>query len=71
MEEILELDERPAENDHPLVCFDEKSVELHAAVRAPIAMQPNHPNDATMHTNAVARATCFCSWHPKPGSVTR
>ena len=32
MEEILELYERPAENARPLVCFDEKSVELHAEV---------------------------------------
>jgi hypothetical protein len=42
LEEILELYERPVENNRPVVCFDEKSVELHAEVRAPIPVQPHH-----------------------------
>jgi hypothetical protein len=37
---ILDLYERPYDPLHPLVCFDEKSKELHAEVRLPVRMQP-------------------------------
>jgi hypothetical protein len=37
---ILDLYERPYDPRHPLVCFDEKSKELHAEVRSPVRMQP-------------------------------
>jgi hypothetical protein len=43
MEHILELDAQPHEKARPLVCFDEKSVELHADVRKPFAMQVGKP----------------------------
>jgi hypothetical protein len=43
MEHLLELYAHPYEKAHPLVCFDEKSVELHADVRKPFAMQVGKP----------------------------
>lgn len=43
MEAILELYARPPEKARPLVCFDEKSVELHADLRTPFSMRRANP----------------------------
>jgi hypothetical protein len=40
MEAILELYAQPYDQTRPLVCFDEKSAELHADVRPPRAVAP-------------------------------
>ena len=42
MEELLDLDARPYENAHPLVGFDEKSVERPADVRSPLPRRRAH-----------------------------
>ncbi len=67
MEEILELYERPAENARPLVCFDEKSVELHAEVRAPIPVQPNHPKRRDYEYERRGTRNVFLFLAPKAG----
>jgi hypothetical protein len=43
MEYLLELYAQPYEKARPLVCFDEKSVELHADVRVPLTIHAGHP----------------------------
>ncbi len=43
MEHLLELYAHPYEKAYPLVCFDEKSVELHADVRVPLTIHAGHP----------------------------
>jgi hypothetical protein len=67
MEEILELYERPAENAHPVVCFDEKSVELHAEVRAPIPVQPKHPKRRDYEYQRCGTRNVFLFLTPKAG----
>jgi hypothetical protein len=67
MEEILELYERPIENNRPVVCFDEKSVERHAEVRAPIAVQPNHPHRRDYEYERCGTRNVFLFVAPKAG----
>lgn len=67
MEEILELYERPVENAHPLVCFDEKSVELHAEVRTPIPVQPHHPRRRDYEYERCGTRNVFLFLAPKAG----
>lgn len=67
MEEILELYERPAENAHPLVCFDEKSVEVHAEVRAPLPGQPKHPKRRDYEYARCGTRNVFLFLAPKAG----
>jgi hypothetical protein len=43
MEQVLDLYARPRLDDEPLICMDEASKELHAQVRAPLAMSPGTP----------------------------
>ncbi len=68
MEEILELYERPCENARPLVCFDEKSVELHADVRPPIPMQPNQPKRRDYEYKRQGTRNVFLFLEPKAGT---
>jgi hypothetical protein len=67
MEEILDLYERPAEKDRPLVCFDEKTVDLHAGVQVPLAMQRARPKrrDYEYKRNGVRNVFMFLA--PKAG----
>jgi hypothetical protein len=67
MEEILELYERPVENARPLVCFDEKSVELHAEVRTPIPVQPKHPKRHDYAYERCGTRNVFLFLAPKAG----
>src|SRR5512132_2360762 len=67
MEQILELYERSTGNAHPLVCFDEKSVELHAEVRTPLPMQPNHPKRQDYEYERCGPCNVFLFLAPKAG----
>jgi hypothetical protein len=67
MEEILDLYERPPEKNRPLVCFDEKAVDLHAEVRAPFAMQRGKPKRRDYEYKRHGVRNVFLFLEPKAG----
>ena len=44
MEDVLEVYQRPYDPQRPVVCLDEKSLELHDTPRGTLAMQPGQPS---------------------------
>ena len=44
MEDVLEVYSRPYDEDYPVVCMDESSVQLIGEVQEPIPAAPGHPN---------------------------
>lgn len=67
MEEILERYERPYEKARPLVCFDEKSVELHADVRVPFPMCAAKPQRRDYEYRRNGTRNVFLFLEPKAG----
>ena len=67
MEEILALYERPHEKARPLVCFDEKSVELHAEVRAPLPLRHTQPKRRDYEYQRGGTRKVFLFLEPKAG----
>jgi DDE superfamily endonuclease len=67
MEAILELYEQPYEKARPLVCFDEKSVELHADVRAPLPMCRTKPKRRDYEYHRCGTRNVFLFLEPKAG----
>jgi hypothetical protein len=67
MEEMLNLYERPDEKDHPLVCFDEKLVELHADVRTPLPMRRAKPKRRDYEYKRCGTRNVFLFLEPKAG----
>jgi len=43
MEDILEVYSRPYNENHPVVCMDESSIQLVGEVTPPINAKPGHP----------------------------
>jgi hypothetical protein len=68
MEEILDLYERPHENARPLVCFDEKSVELHAHVRMPLPLSSTKPKRRDYEYQRCGTRNVFLFLEPKAGT---
>ena len=67
MEHILELYAHPYEKARPLVCFDEKSVELHAEVRSPLPMEAGHPKRVDYEYERRGTRNVFLFLEPKAG----
>ena len=67
MEHILELYAQPYEKARPLVGFDEKSVELHAAVRSPLPMEAGHPKRVDYEYERRGTRNVFLFLEPKAG----
>jgi hypothetical protein len=67
MEHILELYTQPYEKARPLVCFDEKSVELHADVRPPLPVAPGQPKRQDYEYQRNATRNVFLFLAPKAG----
>jgi hypothetical protein len=67
MEEILDLYERPYENARPLVCFDEKPVELHAPVRSPLPIGCAKPKRRDDEYKRGGTRNVFLCLEPKAG----
>ena len=44
MEDVLEVYSRPYDEDYPVVCMDESSIQLIGEVQQPIPAKPGHPN---------------------------
>lgn len=67
MEHLLELYAQPCEKARPLVCFDEKSVELHADVRPPRSMQAGQPKRVDYEYKRCGTRNVFLFLEPKAG----
>lgn len=67
MEEILDFYERPYENARPLVCFDEKPVELHADLRGPFPMRGAQPKRRDYEYKRNGMRNVFLFLEPKAG----
>ena len=44
MEDVLDLYAEPHDQEHPVVCFDEKSYQMTSETRTPIPAQPGKPS---------------------------
>jgi hypothetical protein len=67
MEAILELYAPPYDQPRPLVCLDEKSVELHADVRPPLAVAPGKPKRGDYEDKRHGTRNVFLFLEPKAG----
>lgn len=67
IEAILDLYARPYEKSRPLVCFDEKSVELHAQTRTPLAIRPGKPKRTDYEYKRNGTRNVFLFLEPKAG----
>jgi hypothetical protein len=67
MEEVLMLYAQPYEKARPLVCFDEKPVELHAHVRRPLAMRSGQPQRVDYEYKRAGVRNVFLFLEPKAG----
>src|ERR1043165_6958567 len=67
MEDVLEVYERPYDQQEPVVCLDEKPITLHADVRP---ASPAAPGREARRDNEYERrgtANVFCAVEPKAG----
>ena len=67
MEDVLEVYERPYDQQEPVVCLDEKPITLHADVRP---TSPARPGREARRDNEYERrgtANVFCAVEPKAG----
>lgn len=67
MEHILDLYAQPYEKSRPLVCFDEKPVELHAHVRRPLPMHSGQPQRVDYEYKRAGVRNVFLFLEPKAG----
>ncbi len=67
MEAILDLYAQPSESLRPLVCFDEKSVELHLDVRTPWPLQCGKPKRQDYEYKRCGTRNVFLFLEPKAG----
>jgi hypothetical protein len=67
MEEVLDLYAEPSDPRHPLVCFDEKPVVVHAPTRPPLPPSPGHPARDDYEYARVGTADIFVMVEPHVG----
>src|SRR5258708_20235210 len=67
MEDVLALYERPLSEREPVVCVDEKPVELHADVRPPRPMRPGRIARRDSEYERRGTANVFSQLQPKAG----
>jgi hypothetical protein len=67
MEQILDLYAQPYEKARPLVCFDEKPVQLHRDVRAPLPIQCGKPKRVDYEYTRCGTCNLFLFLEPKAG----
>jgi hypothetical protein len=67
MEALLTLYQQPHDPDRPLVCFDEKSVQLVAEVRDPLPMQPGQAQRQDYEYRRNGTRNLFIFVAPKVG----
>ena len=72
MEDVLELYERPYRRSEPVVCLDEKTLQLFDEVRAPRPMRPGKIAKRDGEYIRRGTANIFCAIEPKAGNhITR
>jgi hypothetical protein len=67
MEAILDVYAQPPEKLRPLVCFDEKSVELHDDVRPPLPLRRGKPKRQDYEYQRSGTRNVFLFLEPKAG----
>ena len=67
MEDLLETYEKPYDPEEPVVCLDEKSVTLHADVRAPSAAGPGREARPAREYERCGTANVFGAVEPQAG----
>ena len=67
MEHILTLYQRPYNPRRPLICFDEKSVQLLAHTREPVGLQSGKPNRQDYEYKREGTRNLFLFAEPKVG----
>ncbi|MFZ3342467.1 MAG: IS630 family transposase [Terriglobales bacterium] len=67
MEDVLEVYERPYDPQQPVICFDEKSVTLHADVRPTRLAAPGREARRDHEYERRGTANVFCAVEPKAG----
>ena len=67
MEDVLELYERPYDQEPPVVCLDEKPIALHADVRPASPATPGREARRDNEYERCGTANVFCAVEPKAG----
>lgn len=67
MENLLSLYAKPADENEPMVCLDEKPVVLHKDVRKSKPMRPGKPHRRDYEYKRQGTANVFCITEPKLG----
>jgi len=67
MEDVLEVYERPYRSSEPVVCFDEKTLQLLGEKRMPRPMRPGKPAKRDGEYVRRGTANIFCAVEPKAG----
>jgi len=68
MEHILELYQKPYDPKRPMVCFDEKSVQLLAHITDPLVLKPGHAVRQDYEYKRNGTRNLFLFVEPKAGS---
>ncbi len=64
MEEVLDLYERPYDPSEPVVCFDERPVQLVRETRTPLPMEPGKPQRYDYEYKREGRCNLFAFFQP-------
>jgi hypothetical protein len=67
MEDVLEIYERPYDEQQPVVCLDEKPITLHADVRPASPAVPGREARQDNEYERCGTANVFCAVEPKAG----
>ena len=67
MEDVLEVYERPYDQEEPVVCLDEKPITLHADVRPASPVAPGREARRDNEYERCGTANVFCAVEPKAG----
>jgi len=67
MEDVLEVYERPYDQQEPVVCLDEKPITLHAEVRPATPATPGREARRDNEYERCGTANVFCAVEPKAG----
>jgi hypothetical protein len=67
MEEVLDTYERPYDPAHPVICMDEKPVQLVKEVRKPIEATSSHPKRVDYEYERAGTASIFMFCEPLAG----
>lgn len=67
MEDVLEVYERPCDQQEPIVCLDEQPITLHADVRPASPVAPGREARRDNEYERCGTANVFCAVEPKAG----